>query len=130
MMLELREGVVAIFGVIQAGFTVSDLGHQQVRFVFEGTRYVRDESYFALLRNYWRYGWILLYLFGASPAVCKSFLCGQPSTRLEVYNENSYYGPYATSLRMGDIGYQNSKELGTGVKANYDGLEDYLASLV
>lgn len=27
---------------------LSDLGYQQVRFVFEGTRYVRDESYFLM----------------------------------------------------------------------------------
>ena len=30
-------------------------------------------SYFGLIRNFQRQGWIILYLFGASPAICKSF---------------------------------------------------------
>ncbi|MCK7492816.1 MAG: glutamate--cysteine ligase [Comamonadaceae bacterium] len=34
-------------------------------------------SYFALLRNYRRHGWIVLYLFGNSPALCPSFLQGR-----------------------------------------------------
>ena len=53
----------------------------------------------------------------------------QQSTRLEEFNENSYYGPYATSLRMCDIGYQNSREAELGFKADYDSLEAYVASL-
>ena len=86
------------------------------------------ESYFALIRNLLRVGWLVPYLFGASPAVCKSFLGGKP-TRLLEFDETTYYEPFATSLRMGDIGYQNSKELGAGVKADYSSLEDYVASL-
>ena len=85
-------------------------------------------SYFSQLRNLQRLGWLVPYLFGASPAVCKSFLGGKPTT-LQEFNENTYYEPYATSLRMGDIGYQNNKESETGVKANYDDLESYVSSL-
>lgn len=88
-----------------------------------------SDHYFRAIRNLLRYGWLVPYLFGASPAVCKSFLCGQPATRLEVYNENSYYSPHATSLRMCDIGYQNSREAELGFKADYDSLECYVASL-
>src|ERR1700719_2442560 len=33
--------------------------------------------YFDLLRNYRRHGWLVLYLFGVSPVVCKSFLRGR-----------------------------------------------------
>jgi glutamate--cysteine ligase len=87
-----------------------------------------SESYMALIRNLQRFGWLIPYLFGASPAICKSFLGGAP-TNLQEFNENSYYGPFATSLRMGDIGYQNNKEAETGVKANYDSLDSYIASL-
>jgi glutamate--cysteine ligase len=86
------------------------------------------ESYFALIRNLLRVGWLVPYLFGASPAVCKSFLGGRP-TRLQEFDETTYYEPFATSLRMGDIGYQNSKELGAGVKADYSSLDAYVASL-
>jgi glutamate--cysteine ligase len=88
-----------------------------------------SDQYFHTIRNLLRYGWLVPYLFGASPAVCKSFLCGQPSTRLEAYNENTFYGPYATSLRMCDIGYQNSREAELGFKADYDNVDAYVASL-
>ncbi|MGD8911216.1 MAG: glutamate--cysteine ligase [Candidatus Thiodiazotropha sp.] len=87
-----------------------------------------SESYFAMLRNLQRVGWLIPYLFGASPAVCKSFLGGRPTT-LQVFDDYSYYSPYATSLRMGDIGYQNSKEQGTGIKACYDCLHAYIETL-
>ena len=87
-----------------------------------------DDSYFALIRNLQRFGWLVPYLFGASPAVCKSFL-GGARTNLEAFDSSTYYEPYATSLRMGDIGYQNNKESKTGVKANYDNLDAYVASL-
>jgi len=87
-----------------------------------------SESYMALIRNLQRFGWLIPYLFGASPAICKSFLGAEP-TSLEEFDENSYYQPYATSLRMGDIGYQNNKENEHGIKASYDSLQAYIDSL-
>jgi glutamate--cysteine ligase len=87
-----------------------------------------SESYMALIRNLQRFGWLIPYLFGASPAICKSFLGGAPTT-LQEFNENTYYEPYATSLRMGDIGYQNNKENEYGIKASYDSLASYIDSL-
>lgn len=86
------------------------------------------DVYFGMLRNLQRFGWLIPYLFGASPAVCKSFLGGRP-TNLKSFDDTTYYSPYATSLRMGDIGYQNSKEQGTGIKACYDSLGAYLETL-
>jgi len=85
-------------------------------------------QYFSLIRNLQRYGWLIPYLFGASPAVCKSFL-GKVSTNLQSFDKYTYYGPYATSLRMGDIGYQNNKESETGVKACYKNVGTYVQSL-
>ena len=87
-----------------------------------------SESYMALIRNLQRFGWLIPYLFGASPAICKSFLGAEP-TSLEEFDENSYYQPYATSLRMGDIGYQNNRENEHGIKACYDSLRGYVDSL-
>jgi len=87
-----------------------------------------SEQYFSLLRNLLRNGWVIPYLFGASPAVCKSFLGGQ-STKLEHFDVTTYYHPHATSLRMGDIGYQNNKEHESGVKADYNSLSNYVNSL-
>jgi len=88
----------------------------------------QSEQYFSLIRNLQRFGWMIPYLFGASPAVCKSFL-GGVKTSLQDFDKNTYYEPYATSLRMGDIGYQNNKENETGVKACYRNLTSYVKTL-
>lgn len=88
----------------------------------------RSEAYFGLIRNLQRFGWLLLYLFGASPAVCKSFLDGK-STPLEEYDDHTCYGPYATSLRMSNIGYTNRTEKKSGVNVCYNSLDEYIASL-
>ncbi len=85
-------------------------------------------QYLGLTRNLQRYGWLIPYLFGASPAVCRSFIDG-PAVGLDSFDEFTYYQPYATSLRLGDIGYQNYKEGESGIKANYDSLTDYIDSL-
>lgn len=87
-----------------------------------------DERYFGLVRNLKRYGWLIPYLFGASPAICKSFIGGR-ETALSEFNSNTYFEPFATSLRMGDIGYTNSKEKGVGINVSYNSLEDYIASM-
>ena len=87
-----------------------------------------NDRYFDLIRNSQRMGWLVPYLFGASPAVCKSFLLGS-STTLAEFDESTYYEPYATSLRMGDIGYQNNKENETGIKACYKNIDSYISSL-
>lgn len=68
-------------------------------------------SYFDLLRNYRRYGWIVLYLFGVSPVVCGS----------------SVSEPYATSLRMSDVGYRNRTQSGLEVSVN--SLDEYVRDL-
>ncbi|HYN77125.1 MAG TPA: glutamate--cysteine ligase, partial [Lamprocystis sp. (in: g-proteobacteria)] len=88
----------------------------------------RSESYMAMIRNLQRIGWLVPYLFGASPAVCSSFVQGR-ETDLIAFDAHTLYDPYATSLRMGDIGYQNQQEQGTGVNANYDSLDAYIRSL-
>ncbi len=81
-----------------------------------------------LVRNLLRFGWLVPYLFGASPAICKSFLNGR-QTLLDEFNSNTYFEPYATSLRMGNIGYQNNKEDLAGIKACYDSVAAYTGSL-
>jgi glutamate--cysteine ligase len=85
-------------------------------------------AYFGMIRNLQRYGWLVPYLFGASPAVCTSFL-GELEVKLPKLDPHTYYEPFATSLRMGDIGYQNSREDAAGVKASYDSLDAYVDSL-
>ncbi|MGB5253542.1 MAG: glutamate--cysteine ligase [Sedimenticolaceae bacterium] len=94
-----------------------------------GLRDFRDRCYMGQIRNLQRFGWLIPYLFGASPAVCKSFFLGQ-ATNLASFDETTYYAPHATSLRMGDIGYQNSREEGLGIKACYDDVQCYADSLL
>ncbi len=88
----------------------------------------RAEAQMGMIRNLQRIGWIVPYLFGASPAVCDSFVQGR-DTALERFDAHTLYFPHATSLRMGDIGYQNKQEEGTGMKASYDSLDAYVRSL-
>lgn len=88
----------------------------------------RSESYMGMVRNIQRYGWLIPYLFGASPAVCKTFIQGA-KTDLIPFDPYTLHYPFATSLRLGDIGYQNRQEEGTGIKANYDSLDAYVRSL-
>ena len=88
----------------------------------------RSESQMGMIRNLQRVGWLVPYLFGASPAVCASFVQGR-ETDLRVFDAYTLYYPFATSLRMGDIGYQNQQEQGTGMKASYDSLDSYVRSL-
>ncbi len=88
----------------------------------------KSEQYFIISRNLIRNGWLIAYLFGCSPAVCKSYLSGKKTT-LESFDEYTYYEKFATSLRMGDIGYQNNKEDDMGVHIDYNSLEKYSKSL-
>jgi glutamate--cysteine ligase len=87
----------------------------------------RSDVYFSLLRNYRRHGWIVLYLFGNSPALCPSFLQGRKVDGLEPLQPGSLYAPYATSLRMSDLGYRNKSQAGLEVSVN--SLEHYVRDL-
>lgn len=90
---------------------------------------MRNEHYMGLVRNLLRCSWIVPYLFGASPAVCRSFF-PEGESNLPKFDEHTYYEPYATSLRMGDIGYQNSREEGLGVRPCYQSVETYADALL
>jgi glutamate--cysteine ligase len=87
---------------------------------------LRSEMYMGLVRNYRRWGWLILYLFGASPALCKSFHREQLAG-LQDLDGKSWYGPFATSLRMSDLGYQNKSQAHLRVSAN--SLEEYIDEL-
>jgi len=85
-----------------------------------------SEQYFALIRNFRRYSWLLLYLFGASPAVDKSFIEGK-SHELDELDADTLFLPYATSLRMSGLGYQNNVQ--SSLKICFNSLENYVGSL-
>ena len=69
----------------------------------------RTGKYLNLIRNFHRYSWLLIYLFGASPAACKCFVQGREHG-LEEFDEHSLYLPYASCLRMGNLGYKSEAQ--------------------
>ena len=87
---------------------------------------VASEDYFGLIRNFRRHAFLLLYLFGASPAVCSTFVAGREH-QLQALNAHTMYLPYATSLRMGRLGYQSDAQASLAV--SYNSLEGYAHSL-
>ena len=86
----------------------------------------RTVAYFGLIRNFRRHSWLPLYLFGASPAVCRSFVDGRPH-RLQELSGDTLYLPHATSLRMGPLGYQSDAQRSLAV--SYNSLASYAGSL-
>jgi len=87
---------------------------------------VTTAEYFGLIRNFRRHSFLLLFLYGASPAVASSFLEGGPHV-LEPLAADTAHRPYATSLRMGRLGYQSDAQ--TTLSVSYNSLESYAASL-
>jgi glutamate--cysteine ligase len=85
-----------------------------------------SEQYFGVLRNYRRFGWLVLYLFGTSPAVSNSFFAGREKT-LPALDADTLYEPYGTSLRMSDIGYRNKNQSTLSVSVN--SLDEYVRDL-
>ncbi|HOB00979.1 MAG TPA: glutamate--cysteine ligase [Casimicrobium huifangae] len=85
-----------------------------------------NTEYFALIRNFRRHAFLLMTLFGASPAVCSTFVEGRPHG-LQSLPSGSMYMPYGTSLRMGRLGYQSDAQ--SSLAVSYNSLESYAASL-
>ncbi|MDE2400432.1 MAG: glutamate--cysteine ligase [Burkholderiales bacterium] len=85
-----------------------------------------NDDYLALIRNFRRQSFLLLVLFGASPAVTSDFVKGQPHG-LQTLGAQTLYLPHATSLRMGRLGYQSDAQ--SSLVVSYNCLESYTASL-
>jgi glutamate--cysteine ligase len=116
---------------IHYNFSVSDhfwdcLRHQQ-----QSTLPLTDfktQGYFSLIRNFRRYFWLLLYLFGAAPAVCRTFIHQRAHSLVPVGEDKlSLHAPLGTSLRMGDLGYQSAAQ--ESLVLNYNCLETYIKTL-
>jgi len=112
----------------------SGLGHRYGRRMqtISGIHYnwsvpdVSSDAYFGLIRNFRRQAFLLLYLFGASPAVCSTFVAGREH-KLQPLKDGTMYRPYATSLRMGRLGYQSDAQ--SSLAVSYNSLSGYAASL-
>ena len=59
--------------------------------------------------------------------MCKSFL-GNHANGLGEFDDGTYFGPYATSLRMSDIGYKNKVQASLNI--SYNNIDEYVADLV
>jgi len=89
---------------------------------------VTSEEYFALIRNFRRHAFVLLYLFGASPALCPCFVEGREHGLQPMGDgRQALYLPHATSLRMGRLGYQSDAQ--ASISVSYNGLSGYADSL-
>jgi glutamate--cysteine ligase len=87
-------------------------------------------AYMGMIRNLQRFGWLILYLFGSSPAVGKSFIDSRNSVysdTLQKFDETSYYKPFATSLRMSEIGYLNPVQ--SMFHISFNSIEEYIRDL-
>ncbi|MEQ1779447.1 MAG: glutamate--cysteine ligase [Nitrosomonas sp.] len=88
------------------------------------------QAYMGMIRNLQRYGWLILYLFGSSPAVSKNFLDSRNSVysrTLQEFDETSCYKPFATSLRMSEIGYLNPVQ--SMFHISFNSLGEYIRDL-
>lgn len=88
----------------------------------------KTEGYFAIIRNFRRWLWLLLYLMGSAPAVCRSFVKDRKH-QLQVHNQDNHTlcAPFGTSLRMGDLGYQSTAQ--DALVVCYNSLENYIEIL-
>lgn len=89
---------------------------------------VDSDQYFALIRNFRRHAFVLLYLFGSSPALCSCFVQGREHSLqpLDAKGQTLHL-PHATSLRMGRLGYQSDAQ--AEINVSYNGLDGYARSL-
>ena len=87
-----------------------------------------SDSYMGLIRNVYRFGWLIPYLFGASPALCSSFLQGRDTgLPFQQVGKGTLYLPYATSLRLSDLGYTNKSQASLNI--SHSSLHEYLTSV-
>lgn len=83
-----------------------------------------SSGYFAVIRNYYRFGWLIPYLFGASPALCGSFLKRASALPFEKMSDGTLYLPYATSLRLSDLGYTSHAQ--SGLDLSFNSVDQYV----
>ena len=84
----------------------------------------KSQRYFDLIRNFRRHSWLLVYLFGASPTLDNSFMGDKKTDKLDTFSKNTLGLPFATSLRMSDLGYQSEAQANLNV--SYNNLDNYV----
>ena len=85
-------------------------------------------AYMHLIRNVNRYAWLPILLFGASPALCHTYLAEGVVHKLKRWDTGTLYRPSATSLRMGPLGYTGRSQRKLYITCN--SIEGYTEGLV
>ena len=86
-----------------------------------------SNAYMAGTRNFHHHCWLLFYLFGASPAACRSFFSDMRPDSLSSSNSHTLYGQYATSLRMSNFGYRNPVQ--SEIRIDHNSVDGYIHTL-
>lgn len=90
----------------------------------------RTDGYFQMMQNLLRIGWIVPYLFGASPAICQSFLEKDEANELSIWNQSTRYAEYGTSLRMGTIGYRYREDQPIDLSVRHTDVNAYIEDII
>ncbi len=102
---------------------------QKVRENKENFQTFKSARYMNATRNIHRFSWLIPFLFGSSPAICRSFLNKAPEdyNLQEFDDKGTLYFEGATSLRLSNLGYTNSSQ--NKIKVCYNEIESYAKGL-
>lgn len=84
-----------------------------------------NQNYFKVIRNFLCEGWILTYLFGASPAMDQTYLGKIPNGFKK--HKTTLYHPHATSIRMSYLGYYS--RIQNQLTISFESLKNYLKDM-
>ncbi len=115
--------LMQIIAGIHYNFSLPDSFWSQIPTNLAGTK-DPSQGYLGLIRNYHRYGWIICYLFGASPVIAENMLKDKNDHRLKYDGNACYSMPWATSLRLSDLGYTNKAQ--SKLNISYNTLSGYI----
>ena len=87
-------------------------------------------GYFATMCNLVNVGWMVPWLFGASPAICRTFLAPGATTDLDTLAGSTLYAPDGTSLRMGNIGYRYREDVPIDLSVDHSGFGPWVRDVV
>ena len=110
---------------IHYNFSFSDEFFESIRGE-EDLQTFKNKSYLSLIRNFRRNAWMILYLFGSSPVVPKTFITDRKNF-LQALNKEDLFLEYATCLRMSELGYMSKAQ--DNLYIAYNNIDEYLKDL-
>lgn len=84
----------------------------------------KNNIYLKISRNYFKYGWMIIYLLGASPVIHETYL-QKCIDKMKKFTDDTYYFEDLVSFRNGSCGYRNEKDF----FVNYESVDKYVESL-